>query len=188
MENSKEIPIPKQNSSNPFLEDNTNCDADLLSSSYSEINFFAMGMNSNARDRDPESPQYDKMDVEDDECSDKEPTSKPRPNSLLCDKKSETKWVADNIEHLIKNSPISKFDSKNSTPSAPFRQFQGPGTSGVPKPHVTPSIDSNVLNDLEIESQYLASNVDNLTENLTNLLHSVSLLSDKSDCYFVVVV
>lgn len=36
-----------------------------------------------------------------------------------------------------------------------------------------PQIDPNVLNDIEIEAQYLASNIDNLTENLCNLLHSV---------------
>lgn len=39
-----------------------------------------------------------------------------------------------------------------------------------------PQIDPNVLNDIEIEAQYLASNLDNLTENLCNLLHSVCFL------------
>lgn len=37
-----------------------------------------------------------------------------------------------------------------------------------------PQIDANVLNDIEIEAQYLAASVDNLMENLCNLLHSVS--------------
>lgn len=38
-----------------------------------------------------------------------------------------------------------------------------------------PQIDPNVLNDIELEAQYLASNIDNLTENLCNLVHSVSI-------------
>lgn len=37
-----------------------------------------------------------------------------------------------------------------------------------------PQVDPNVLSDIEIEAQYLAANVDNITENLCNLLHSVS--------------
>lgn len=40
-----------------------------------------------------------------------------------------------------------------------------------------PQIDSNVLNDIEIEAQYLATSVDNLTENLCNLLHSISSIT-----------
>lgn len=38
-----------------------------------------------------------------------------------------------------------------------------------------PQIDPNVLNDIELEAQYLASNIDNLTENLCNLVHSVRI-------------
>lgn len=37
-----------------------------------------------------------------------------------------------------------------------------------------PQIDANALNDIEVEAQYLAANVDGITENLANLLHSVS--------------
>lgn len=36
-----------------------------------------------------------------------------------------------------------------------------------------PQIDANALNDIEIEAQYLAANLDGITENLANLLHSV---------------
>jgi hypothetical protein len=120
MANSDDIPIPRtsQPSSNPFLDDSlqdeAGCDVDLLSNSYSEINFnYKFGMQRNSenmnQESDRESPKYDKMDVEEDECSDKEPTTKPRPNSLVCDKKEMSHFVADNIELLIKNSPISKF-------------------------------------------------------------------------------
>lgn len=38
-----------------------------------------------------------------------------------------------------------------------------------------PQIDANALNDIEIEAQYLAANLDGITENLCNLLHSVRL-------------
>lgn len=34
----------------------------------------------------------------------------------------------------------------------------------------------NILNDIEIQSQYLASSIDHLTENLCNLLHSVRFI------------
>lgn len=37
-----------------------------------------------------------------------------------------------------------------------------------------PQIDANALNDIEIEAQYLAANLDGITENLANLLHSVN--------------
>lgn len=39
-----------------------------------------------------------------------------------------------------------------------------------------PQIDANALNDIEIEAQYLAANIDGITENLCNLLHSVKYL------------
>lgn len=34
----------------------------------------------------------------------------------------------------------------------------------------------NILNDIEIQSQYLATSIDHLTENLCNLLHSVRFI------------
>lgn len=45
-------------------------------------------------------------------------------------------------------------------------------------------IDIDCLNDIEIEAQYLAASVDNLTENLCNLLHSISsITADNVECY-----
>lgn len=38
-----------------------------------------------------------------------------------------------------------------------------------------PQIDANALNDIEIEAQYLAANIDGISENLCNLLHSVTI-------------
>lgn len=82
-----------------------------------------------------------------------------------------THFVAENLEQKIKlSSPVTgKYasSSKLNTPSANL----------LPKNFMLPShltqVDSNVLNDIEIEASYLAASVDNLTENLQSLLHSV---------------
>lgn len=42
---------------------------------------------------------------------------------------------------------------------------------------VTNEIKGNILSDIEIETQYLATSVDNLFENLCNLLHSISSIT-----------
>lgn len=102
-----------------------------------------------------------------------------------------THFVAENLEYKIKiSSPVPKKDTsgltpRNTQPATDFlpRQFLVPS-------HLTTQIDSNVLNDIEIEAQYLAASVDNLTENLCNLLHSVSLsFYSKSQlnatCFFI---
>lgn len=80
-------------------------------------------------------------------------------------------FVANDLEYKIKiSSPVSG-QPLNSLP----RQF----SSSLP-----PQLDSNVLNDLEIEAQYLAANIDNLTENLANLLHSISsITADNVEVY-----
>jgi BLOC-1 related complex subunit 6 len=72
-------------------------------------------------------------------------------------------YVADDIDYKIKIS-------------SPTQAFSG----NLPKQLSTslpPQLDSNVLSDIEIEAQYLAANVDSLTENLTNLLHSISAIT-----------
>lgn len=111
-----------------------------------------------------------------------------RPDSLVCDewmKQMEgtfmregnlTNFIADNLEQKIKMaSPSAKKEflssasaSKTNTPCYIPKNFLLPS-------HLT-QVDSNVLNDIELEAQYLAASVDNLTENLCNLLHSVSFL------------
>lgn len=66
-------------------------------------------------------------------------------------------------------------------------KIASPVGSGLPKQFSSsfpPQLDSNVLNDLEIEAQYLAANIDNLTENLANLLHSISsITADNVEVY-----
>lgn len=91
-----------------------------------------------------------------------------------------THYVAENLEYKIKlASPVAKREmnqqmcsSKNSTPST---------STGIIQKHFLQSqlaqIDSNVLSDIEIDAQYLAASVDNLTENLYNLLHSISSIT-----------
>lgn len=56
-----------------------------------------------------------------------------------------------------------------------MQSFDGEAQSLINRQFLSsiPQIDPNVLNDIEIEAQYLASNIDNLTENLCNLVHSV---------------
>ncbi|XP_070495713.1 BLOC-1-related complex subunit 6 isoform X2 [Chironomus tepperi] len=83
-------------------------------------------------------------------------------------------YVADDLEYKIKiSSPIS------SSQPQPFSTLPKQLSSSLP-----PQLDSNVLSDLEIEAQYLAANVDNLTENLSNLLHSISAItSDNVEVY-----
>lgn len=115
-----------------------------------------------------------------------------RPATLVCDKSfpydlegtvrregDMTHFVAENLEYKIKlSSPVTKqmnhqnFSSKNSTPST---------STSILQKHFLQSqlaqIDSSVLSDIEIDAQYLAASVDNLTENLYNLLHSVSSIT-----------
>lgn len=81
-------------------------------------------------------------------------------------------FVANDLEYKIKiSSPVGSNQPLNSLP----KQF----SSSLP-----PQLDSNVLNDLEIEAQYLAANIDNLTENLANLLHSISsITADNVEVY-----
>ncbi|GAB0086939.1 BLOC-1-related complex subunit 6 [Sergentomyia squamirostris] len=95
-----------------------------------------------------------------------------------------THFITENLEHKIKlSSPIGKNrdspgDSRDSTPST-SGFHQRPGSFYLP-----PEIDSNVLNDVELEAQYLAASVDNLTENLCNLLHSISsITADNVEVY-----
>lgn len=116
MDNPPDNPIPK--SSNPFLEDGTeNCDVDLLSSSYSEINFGSMfGMQSHKAKHE----YYEKMEVDDESPDpDRESMPRQRPNSLVCEKRKDSEkgemknFIADNIEYMIKNSP--KFGKESET-------------------------------------------------------------------------
>lgn len=74
-------------------------------------------------------------------------------------------YVADDLQYQIKIA----------SPTTTGQSF-----SNLPKQLSTslpPQMDTQCLADIEIEAQYLAANVDNLTENLTNLLHSISAIT-----------
>ncbi|XP_054731809.1 BLOC-1-related complex subunit 6 isoform X2 [Anastrepha obliqua] len=133
-------------------------------SSYSEIPFLAQYpemQDTTASEKIERHCSVGEPDVEDEEDNDsnsfEENKTPRRPNSLHCD------------------SYQLSYASHNSTPSVPnkssnlltrrFLQTQ------------RPQIDANVLNDIEIEAQYLAASIDNLMENLCNLLHSISSIT-----------
>nr|XP_022915059.1 BLOC-1-related complex subunit 6 isoform X2 [Onthophagus taurus] len=79
-----------------------------------------------------------------------------------------THFVAEDLEYKIK---ISSPQAKNT-----------PTHSRHPKQ--IGSLDVGLLNDLEIEAQHLATSVDNLTENLCGILHSISsITADNVDVY-----
>uniref|UniRef100_A0A1B6CK02 BLOC-1-related complex subunit 6 C-terminal helix domain-containing protein n=1 Tax=Clastoptera arizonana TaxID=38151 RepID=A0A1B6CK02_9HEMI len=79
-------------------------------------------------------------------------------------------YVAEDLERKIKlSSPISKREELTSF-----------GPSSMSKKSLInqfPTIQSTILNDLEIEVSQIATSVDSLTENLAGILHSVSALT-----------
>ena len=120
--------------------------------------------------------------------------------TVSVDDTSMTYFVAEDLEYQIKiASPVSKngknnvmwcrvFISANAilsdtslpnspTVSTPSQSLQLPRQFLQQSQQMRYEIDSNVLSDLEIEAQYLATTVDNLTENLCNLLHSISSIT-----------
>ncbi|XP_055639659.1 BLOC-1-related complex subunit 6 [Toxorhynchites rutilus septentrionalis] len=137
--------------------------------------------------------------------------TRKRPDSLICDKIKDvsfpynlegtvrvdgnmTHFVAENLEYKIKlASPVTvtRKDSCNisgsrqSTPSAANGGLGVPSSYGImPKaPHFN-RIDPNVLNEIEREAQSLAASVDNLTESLCSVLHSISsITADNVEIY-----
>lgn len=86
------------------------------------------------------------------------------------------------ILNLFRKLDSSLTNSRTSTPSQSHvvpRQFIQQSQY-----HQQQQIDIDCLNDIEIEAQYLAASVDNLTENLCNLLHSISsITADNVECY-----
>ncbi|XP_075161680.1 BLOC-1 related complex subunit 6 [Haematobia irritans] len=129
-------------------------------------------------------------------CDNSNKTPK-RPQSLLSDaipyelegsENSEGQmrhFVAENLEEKLRlaspqNDMFDFHDSTSqNTPCA--NTGESATVTGMTKQFfqtpLIPQIDANVLNDIEIEAQYLASSLDNLTENLSNLLHSISSIT-----------
>ncbi|XP_031357195.1 BLOC-1-related complex subunit 6 isoform X2 [Photinus pyralis] len=95
-----------------------------------------------------------------------------------------THFVTEDLEYKIKlSSPVNKKgdtpplpgNSKIATPNTLFRQLLVP-QMGL--------FDTGLLNDLESEAQRMATSIDNLTENLCGILHSISsITADNVDVY-----
>ncbi|KAK4872727.1 hypothetical protein RN001_014756 [Aquatica leii] len=95
-----------------------------------------------------------------------------------------THFVTEDLEYKIKlSSPVNKKgdtpplpgNSKIATPNTLYRQLLVP-QMGL--------FDSGLLNDLESEAQRMATSIDNLTENLCGILHSISsITADNVDVY-----
>ncbi|KAL3270962.1 hypothetical protein HHI36_021465 [Cryptolaemus montrouzieri] len=86
-----------------------------------------------------------------------------------------THFVTDNLEYKIKlSSPVSKkgdtpsSGSKSGTPLSIYR------TSTIPQVGL---LDLGLLQDLEYEAQRMATSIDSLTENLCEILQSISSLT-----------
>lgn len=124
-----------------------------------------------------------------------------RPATLTCDRATHsakpldlegtvhkegnmTHFVAEDLEYKIKlSSPVTKKGdtpplpghSRSGTPNTLYRQILAPQFTQV---------DSILLNELECEAQRLATSIDNLTENLCGILHSISsITADNVDVY-----
>ncbi|EDW76860.1 uncharacterized protein Dwil_GK16433 [Drosophila willistoni] len=87
-------------------------------------------------------------------------------------------FVSHNLEAKLRESGMSSAptDSEQTTPSGASLP-PGNLTQRFLQCRNVPEIDGNVLSDIELEAQYLATSVDNLLENLGNLLHSISSIT-----------
>lgn len=161
-----------------------------MTQSYSEISFKS-GLSPETENHD--SPVLDLDSVEVDEQFSK------RPVTLPCEQRSDkplrplnldgtvhvegnmTHFVAEDLETKIKlSSPVTKksdtpTSSRSGTPSTLYRQLLDPQLG---------QIDMALINDLECEAHRMATSVDNLIENLSGILHSISsITADNVDIY-----
>lgn len=81
-------------------------------------------------------------------------------------------FVTEDLENKIKlSSPVTK---KGDTPSFPGSRSSTPCLYRQALTPQLPSLDHNVLNELEMEARKVATSVDALTENLAAILQNVS--------------
>lgn len=161
-----------------------------MTQSYSEISFKS-GLSPETENHD--SPVLDLDSVEVDEQFSKRPVTlsyeqrsdKPlRPLNLdgtVHVEGNMTHFVAEDLETKIKlSSPVTKKNdtptsSRSGTPSTLYRQLLDPQLG---------QIDMALINDLECEAHRMATSVDNLIENLSGILHSISsITADNVDIY-----
>ncbi|VEN57059.1 unnamed protein product [Callosobruchus maculatus] len=94
-----------------------------------------------------------------------------------------THFVTEDLEQKLRLcSPVSKKDtpgasssSRACTPSPLYRQLLGPQVG---------QLDTALINDLECEAHRMATSIDSLIENLSEILHSISsITADNVDVY-----
>ncbi|KAL1502758.1 hypothetical protein ABEB36_007858 [Hypothenemus hampei] len=150
-----------------------------MTQSYSEISFKS-GLSPEDETHNSSLLELDSKELEDNFINNKRPlslvTNKPlRPLNLDGTVHLEGKmmhFVAEDLETKIKlSSPVSrKGDSRSGTPV--LRQT-----------HLG-HVDTAFINDLECEAHRMATSVDNLIENLSGILHSISsITADNVDVY-----
>lgn len=96
-----------------------------------------------------------------------------------------THFVAEDLEYKIKlSSPVAK---KGETPTLPGSSRASNTPSPLYRQLLVPQVgqvDSSVINDLECEAHKMATSIDNLIENLSGILHSISSITvDNVDVY-----
>ncbi|XP_058815863.1 BLOC-1-related complex subunit 6 [Topomyia yanbarensis] len=182
-----------------------------MTESYSEIaytqNFFGAGST-----EDPEGG-INLNNIRSGSSSSSSSQTRRRPDSLNCDKRKDafpynlegtvrvdgnmTHFVAENLEYKIKlASPVTVTRKDSGNPSSSRQSTPSAATGGgstsnyglMPKPFMIPphlnQIDPNALNEIEREAQALAASVDNLTESLCSVLHSISsITADNVEIY-----
>lgn len=99
---------------------------------------------------------------------------------LTKDSRNMTHFVAEDFSKIIKlSSPTtagtSSLDQVPSPEHSRYNRFKRSTRNEIEPFTPDMSETRQVLDDLEIQAHFLASSIDNLTENLCNLLHSVSL-------------
>ncbi|XP_065165213.1 BLOC-1-related complex subunit 6 isoform X2 [Atheta coriaria] len=185
---SPQPPIPQHHYDIDQEVDNDDEISAQMTASYSEISF-----------KSGQSPDIDLPTLSSVDSNSLQDNAR-RPVTLQCDKRplgpltlegsvhiegNMTHFVAEDLEYKIKLSspqakkcdtpPIPGSSSRSCTPSTLYRQLLVPQIG---------QIDNRLLNDLECEAQRIATSIDNLTENLCGILHSISsITADNVDVY-----
>lgn len=170
-------PIPAGMFSPPGNDDDDDEDfpthtPDVMSGSYSEISFHGLGMASSSNVVNPHPPQrpaslaYEAAPPDD-------RLNRTAAATHRCDGPM-TSFVADDLVDQIKlASPVQRTAADElCTPHIPSQQFLQQSHAAAQH-----QIDVTVISDVECECEYLAASVDTLTENLGDVLHSISVIT-----------
>lgn len=84
------------------------------------------------------------------------------------------------MRHYVAESLVDELRLQSLQCNSEDEEIQMNASASTPHPkslNAINEINGNILSDIEIETQYLATSVDNLFENLCNLLHSISSIT-----------